>query len=256
MDASDLPGFVVNLRRDVPFVLERIADENDRASLERRMFLLNYKGSTDFMTKWVYPPLVWQCVKVCVRWDIHPNVVTIASILLAIAAVPLFAYGHWVAGFLAAYGMSVLDSVDGKVARVTLTDSPVGNVLDHGLDIVHPPFWYAAWAAGLGASSTGGPLYSALLWLVFFYIADRLVLMVAKKRFKRGLHAVTALDGSARTFIARRNVNLVIMTLGVIVGLGEQAFYFITIWQGLTFSWHTMRTVWLFPRSRFERYLV
>lgn len=256
INASDLPNFVVNLRRNVPFTLERIADEKDRASLERRMFLMNYKGSTDFMTKWVYPPLVWQCVKFCVRWNVHPNTVTVASILLAIAAVPLFAQSYWLIGFLAAYGMSVLDSVDGKVARVTLTDSPIGNVLDHGLDIVHPPFWYAAWALGLGASTAGGPLYSALWWLVFFYVADRLVLMVAKKRFKRGLHAVTTLDGTARTFIARRNVNLVVMTIGIMVGLGEQAFYFITIWQGLTFCWHSIRTVWLFPRSRFERYLV
>lgn len=255
INQNELPNFVVNLRRNVPFVLERMKDHKDRAALERRMFHLNYKGSTDFMTKWVYPPLVWQCVKFCVRWGIHPNVVTIASILLAIAAVPLFANGYWFLGFLAAYGMSVLDSVDGKVARVTLTDSPIGNVLDHGLDIVHPPFWYAAWALGLGASASGGPLYAALWWLVFFYVADRLVLMVAKKRFKRGLHAVTALDGTARTFIARRNVNLVIMTLGVALGLGEPAFYFITAWQGLTVGWHTFRTLWLFPRSKFERHL-
>ena len=34
-------------------------------------------------------------------------------------------------------------------ARLTFADSRLGNVLDHGLDIVHPPLWYAAWAAGL-----------------------------------------------------------------------------------------------------------
>jgi phosphatidylglycerophosphate synthase len=40
--------------------------------------------------------------------------------------------------------MSVLDSVDGKLARLTFESTPQGDVLDHGMDIVHPPFWY--WA--------------------------------------------------------------------------------------------------------------
>ena len=41
--------------------------------------------------------------------------------------------------------MTFLDTVDGKLARVTLTSSPFGNVLDHSLDLIHPPFWYWAW---------------------------------------------------------------------------------------------------------------
>ena len=54
-----------------------------------------------------------------------------------------------------AYGMSVLDSVDGKLARLTFTDSRLGNFLDHGLDIVHPPIWYVAWAYGIGLGEQG-----------------------------------------------------------------------------------------------------
>lgn len=253
--SEELPDFVGNLRRNVPFLLERVADDTHRAELEKRLFHLNYKGSTDFMTKWVYPPIVWQLTRLCIRWKITPNMVTIFSIFLTILAVPLFAYQYWFAGFIAAYGMTILDSVDGKLARLTLTDSPIGNILDHGLDIVHPPFWYAAWAAGLLADGSQAPLYTATIWLIFFYIADRLALMVAKARFKRGLHALTTLDGTVRTFIARRNVNLVIFTLGVAVGLGSAAFLFITVWQGLTFAWHAARTFWLYPKARHEPYL-
>lgn len=252
---DELPDFVGNLRRNVPFLLERVADDQHRAELEKRLFHLNYKGSTDFMTKWVYPPIVWQLTRLCIRWRITPNMVTVFSILLTILAVPLFAYGYWFAGFVAAYSMTILDSVDGKLARLTLTDSPIGNILDHGLDIVHPPFWYWAWAAGLVAAGSEAPLYAAALWLTLFYIADRLALMVAKARFKRGLHAVTPLDGTVRTWIARRNVNLVVFTLGVALGFGSAAFLFITAWQGLTFVWHAARTAWLYPRARHEPFL-
>jgi len=156
--AAQLPDFVGNLRRNVPFTLERVASDQHRAELEKRLFHLNYKGSTDFMTKWVYPPIVWQLTRLCIHWRITPNMVTIFSIFLTILAIPLFVYEYWFAGFFAAYGMTILDSVDGKLARLTLTDSPIGNILDHGLDIVHPPFWYAAWAAGLLATSQIGLL--------------------------------------------------------------------------------------------------
>lgn len=248
--AEELPDFVVNLRRNVPFTLEIMRSGAERDALEKRMFHLNYKGSTDFMTKWVYPPIVWQLVRLCIRWKITPNMVTLLGIFLAVIAVPLFASQHWIAGLAAAYAMTVLDSVDGKLARLTLTNSPIGNILDHGLDLVHPPFWYAGWAMGLVAGGASPVLYTALIWLIVFYCADRLSLKVAKKRFKRGLHAVTPLDGMVRTWIARRNVNLVIFTIGLALGIGPAAFLFITLWQGLTWAWHTGRTIWLYPRER------
>ena len=47
--------------------------------------------------------------------------------------------------------MTFLDTVDGKLARVTVTSSRIGDVLDHGLDIIHPPLWYIAWGVGLPA---------------------------------------------------------------------------------------------------------
>jgi phosphatidylglycerophosphate synthase len=181
----------------------------------------------------------------CVRLNIHPNAVTVLSILLAIAAVPLFAAGDFFIGFVCAYGMSVLDSVDGKLARLTLTSSEIGNVLDHGLDQVHPPFWYFAFALGLGAHSAGDTLYQAALWLIAFYVTDRLILALARRRLGFTLHAATPLDGMVRSFIARRNITMTIMALSLLLGVGPAGLYLITAWQGLTFAWHTSRTIWL-----------
>ena len=216
------------------------------------MFWDNYKGSTDLLTRWVYPPLVWPLVRA-----VHaPSASTrtpspLVSIVLTFAAVPLFARGDWLAGFLCAYAMSVLDSVDGKVARLTLTDSKIGNVLDHGIDQVHPPFWYFAWAWGLGARTPDDPLYQAAIWLIVFYFADRIVLGVAKRRLGFALHAATRLDGRVRSCdrtaqhhdddhgdraAARRRAR---------PGSG-----IVTAWQGLTFAWHAARTIWLGFLSR------
>ena len=205
-----------------------VADGATRKRLERQMFWENYKGSTDLLTRWVYPPIVWPLVLLCTRLRIHPNVVTLVSIAFTIVAVPLFARGDWVAGFLCAYAMSVLDSVDGKVARLTLTDSKIGNLLDHGIDQVHPPFWYFAWAWGLGARAPADPLYQAALWLIFFYFADRIVLAVAKRRLGFALHAATRLDGRVRSWIARRNITMTIMAFALLLGQGPAGFWIVT----------------------------
>jgi phosphatidylglycerophosphate synthase len=242
---DDVPSFIVNLRRNLPFYLFAVRGKESAKRIERVLFGWNYKGSTDFMTKWVYPPIVWRLVKFATATGISANAITIVSVILTFAAVPLFATGAFAAGLACAYGMSVLDSVDGKVARVTLSDSAFGNILDHGLDIVHPPLWYGAWAWGLGARELSDPLMIAAILLIVFYIGDRLVLMVAKARFRRGLHAMHPIDAAARTWIARRNVNLVLLTIGFIIQQPEAAFYLIAAWQGATMLWHAGRTAWL-----------
>jgi phosphatidylglycerophosphate synthase len=253
VDESEFPAYVDKLRRSLPYWLHVVADPETRARLERQMFWDNYKGSTDLLTRWVYPPLVWPLVRVCTRLGIHPNAVTLLSIAFTIAAVPLFARGDWLAGFLCAYAMSVLDSVDGKVARVTLTDSKIGNLLDHGIDQVHPPFWYFAWAWGLGAHTPADPLYQAAVWLIVFYFADRIVLAVAKRRLGFALHAATRLDGQVRSLIARRNITMTIMAFALLLGAGPAGLYVVTAWQGLTFAWHGARTIWLGFLSRGAR---
>jgi phosphatidylglycerophosphate synthase len=244
------PGFIRNLRRTLPFYLFRIDNAEDRVKVERFLFWSNYKGSTDFFTKYVYPPLVWLMVRPLARAHVHPNWVTIISIILTVAAVPLFADGYFLAGFLCAYGMSVLDSVDGKLARLTFTDSKIGNVLDHGLDLVHPPFWYCAWAYGLSNGNVWSPVFLATIVMLALYVIDRLILKIYPTRFGRGLHTHAPVDGFVRTFISRRNINLPLFTVGYAVGLGTQTIYLIVLWQAATCLYHGLRTAWILAYDR------
>jgi phosphatidylglycerophosphate synthase len=249
LSQADFPSFVAKLRRNTPFYLFTVTTLEHRRKIERFLFWSNYKGSTDFFTKYVYPPLVWLMVPPLARARVHPNVVTIISIMLTFAAVPLFASGCFFWGFVCAYSMSVLDSVDGKLARVTFTDSAIGNVLDHGLDLVHPPFWYCAWAWGLsGANSLAdwhNPVVIASLWMLGLYILDRLILKIYPTIFGRGLHTHAKLDAVVRTFISRRNINLPLFTVAYPLGYGVQMIYFIVFWQAMTCLYHGARTFWI-----------
>jgi phosphatidylglycerophosphate synthase len=155
-----------------------------------------------------------------------------------------------VPGLFLAYGMSVLDSVDGKLARLTFTYSRFGDVFDHGLDIVHPPFWYLAWGWALGGGVATSGEYQASLWMFGLYVADRLCAPVFKWRTGRSIHGITPLDERFRTFISRRNVNLAVFTVALLVdalvpgaGLASPAFYAIVAWQGVCLVWHALRVV-------------
>jgi phosphatidylglycerophosphate synthase len=77
---------------------------------------------------------------------VTPNQVTILSIFLAIFAGLAFWDGYLVIGLLLGWVMTFLDTVDGKLARVTVSSSKIGEILDHGLDLVHPPLCYLACA--------------------------------------------------------------------------------------------------------------
>lgn len=251
---DDFPAFVAKLRRSLPYYLFTVTNADERKKVEKFLFWSNYKGSTDFFTKYVYPPLVWAMVPPLARARVHPNIVTVLSIILTVLAVPLFAMGHFWWGFACAYGMSVLDSVDGKLARLTFTDSAIGNVLDHGLDIIHPPFWYFGWAVGLlggwVATDLGQPLWQAAWWMLALYILDRLVLAVYRAKYGRGLHTHAPMDALVRTFISRRNINLPLFTVAYALDWGEAAFYFIVLWQALTCAYHGLRTVWILATFR------
>jgi phosphatidylglycerophosphate synthase len=248
-------GFIRKLRRSLPFYLFRIGDAAAAAKVQRFMFWSNYKGSTDLFTRYVYPPLVWLLVRPLARARIHPNLVTLVSIALTFGAVPFFAGGQWLVGFLMAYGMSVLDSVDGKLARLTFTDSRLGNFLDHGLDMVHPPIWYVAWAYGLGLGAQGwdSPLGYATIAILVFYVLDRLILKIYPRFFQRGFHTHSKLDATVRSFIARRNINLPLFLLGIVFGLGREAFFLISAWQIATAAYHGCRTFWILAVQKAHR---
>ncbi|WP_374383612.1 CDP-alcohol phosphatidyltransferase family protein [Dongia sp.] len=252
---EEFNGFIRKLRRTIPYYMFRVETREKAAKVEKFMFWSNYKGSTDFFTRYVYPPLVWISVGPLARARVHPNSVTIFSIILALGAIPIWAIGEtwsfWT-GFAMAYAMSVLDSVDGKLARLTFTDSRLGNFLDHGLDMVHPPFWYLSWAYGLGLSTLGwgSPLGIATILVMVFYVVDRMILKVYPTFFQRAFHTHSKLDGRMRTFIARRNITLPMFIIGYVFGYATQAFYLIVAWQILTACYHGVRTFWIIVIDR------
>ena len=134
---------------ECPFI-QRLTPDT-RREIERKSYFGAYKGVTDLLTKYLWPELALWLTRIAASIGMTPNMVTAIGAALCIYATYLFAYGHYWTGMLAAFIFMVFDTVDGKLARCTITSSKWGNVADHGVDLIHPPFWWYFWGVGLGS---------------------------------------------------------------------------------------------------------
>lgn len=231
------PAFDARLLRSSSPTVLAVSPENRRA-LEDRLFGASYKGVTDFVTKFLWPRPARAVTRLCVRLGVSPNMVTAVGMCLVVAVLFLFARGAFGLGLLAAWAMTFLDTVDGKLARVTVSSSRIGHVLDHGTDILHPPFWYMAWGLGLAAFeplTPGLTLQGAIIILFVGYVVGRLVegtflVFLASS----GIFLWRRFDSFFRLVTARRNSNLFLLTLSLLLGRPDLGLEAITWWTAAT----------------------
>lgn len=233
--AADVTSFYLPKLRKFEAPFAYLATAEHAREIEWKTFGASYKGLTDLVTKWVWPRPAAAVTRWCAERRITPNMVTIASWILAIEAVWLFAEAHYAWGLVAAWIMTFLDTVDGKLARVTLTSSKLGDVLDHGLDLLHPPFWWYAWALGVGMEQSGA------MWIVVGgYVVGRLLEGAFLALFSFETHSWRPIDGLMRTITARRNPNLILLTVGTAAGRPDLGFLMVAGWTALCLGFHTL----------------
>ena len=242
-------GYDPRLRKfDLSHVVQINRDE--QSIIENYLYDKSYKGITDFVTKWFWPlPARWM-VRKCVGWRVSPNMVTSVGWVLTILVGFTFYYGHFVMGLVMAWVMTFLDTVDGKLARVSLQSSRIGHVMDHGLDIIHPPFWYWCWAVGLQQEqieflNVSNPVMTWFWWLLAAYIGGRIFEGLFQLLFNDiSIFCWRPVDSFHRLFTARRNPCLVFLTLAMFILNPVLGFVWIVVWTlfstlllGIRFLW-------------------
>ena len=214
----------------------------DRRKVEKALFDDSYKGVTDLVTKHVWPRLALPVTRWCALRGLTPNQVTTVGALLVGLTFWLFWHGHFAAGIISAWAMTFLDTVDGKLARVTLQSSRLGNIFDHGIDLIHPPFWYWAWAVGCAAS--GMPLDDGgwtLGIIIVGYILQRGEEALFLHLFGMQIHIWRRFDSLFRQITARRNPNMLILMVSAIAGAPREGLIAVAVWTVLCFLVHLAR---------------
>jgi len=227
----DLASFDTNLRRATKPLLERVSADR-KAALENKLYGNAYRGITDLVTKFVWPRPARQAVRVCANLGITPNMVTTFGLLLVIAACFLFDARYYGWGLLAGWFMTYLDTVDGKLARVTVNSSQFGHLYDHLIDLIHPPFWYILWGGSLvGFSGAMGMSVDQMSWaIVIAYVAGRIVEGLFPRLGNCEIFTWRPFDAWFRLITARRNPCLILLTLSWLAGRPDWGFVAVVTW--------------------------
>jgi hypothetical protein len=229
-------------KRERPYIERLTAD--GAAAVERRTYYASYKGVTDLLTKYLWPEWALHLTRLAARLGLSPNAVTLIGACFCIAAGFAFYRGDYWPGMAAALVFMVLDTVDGKLARCTITSSRIGDVLDHGIDLVHPLLWWWAW--GVGLADYGRPidpyLFGAVMAaLVAGYVVQRAIEGLFILWFGIHIHVWERLDTLFRLVTARRNPNMVLLFVSLVIGRPDIGLVSVAAWTVLSCLFHLVR---------------
>ncbi len=230
-------------KRERPFVMRLNAA--DPEPVERAAYDAAYKGVTDALTLYLWRRPAFYLTRWAARAGFSPNSVTLVGAVLCVLAFWLFWRGQYWPGVLSGFAFMVLDTVDGKLARVTGASSKWGEVFDHGIDLIHPPFWYWAWEHGLVAYGRPmEPVYATMvLWTIIGgYIAQRVIEGLFIKRFDgMHIHVWKRIDSQFRLITARRNPNMVILVAALLVQRPDIGLLLVAWWTTGSLIFHAVR---------------
>ncbi|WP_416463544.1 CDP-alcohol phosphatidyltransferase family protein [Sphingomonas sp. VDB2] len=230
-----------------------------RREIERRSYFGAYKGVTDLLTKYLWPELALILTRIAAQLKMTPNMVSVIGVTLCLVATFLFAEGMYWTGFLCGFIFMVLDTVDGKLARCTITSSKWGNVIDHGVDLAHPPFWWYFWGTGLaywGLSLSTRAFALVMAAVIAGYVLQRLIEGMFLKDFKMDIHVWRPFDSQFRLVTARRNPNMVILFVSLLFGRPDIGLIALAWWTVLSLVVHAVRLAQAYAVKRSGRPIV
>ncbi|HMO69909.1 MAG TPA: CDP-alcohol phosphatidyltransferase family protein [Novosphingobium sp.] len=236
-------------KRETPFLMA--LEPGSVRAIERASYFGAYKGVTDILTKYLWPEWALVLTRVAARIGMTPNQVTTIGAILCVVATVCFAYGHYWLGMALGLGFMVLDTVDGKLARCTITSSAWGNVFDHGMDLVHPPFWWWFWATGLafwGLAYDDGAFGPTFWWVQGAiqggYLVQRLIEGVfMRQNGMMHIHVWRRFDSRFRLITARRNPNMVILFVSMLFARPDLGLIAVAWWTAISCAVHAVRLV-------------
>ena len=244
-------------KRERPFIM--LLDAGSAERVERAAYDASYKGVTDALTLYLWRGLAFHLTRLAARVKITPNMVTTVGALLCVAAFLLFWSGDYWLGMAAGFGFMVLDTVDGKLARCTGQSSRWGNVFDHGIDLIHPPFWWWAWAEGLKAHDMAmEPVFEAGIVgaIVAGYVVQRVIEGLFIVKYHMHIHVWRPVDSKFRLITARRNPNMIILLATLLVGRPDLGIALVALWTIVSLIFHAVRLAQANARAERGRKLV
>lgn len=202
---SSLETYIPDRRREVALLWRPVTAAAECRRAGNVILDMAQKGTLDWPARWIHPVFENFLVTLLLPTPVTPNAVSLATGVLGFYATFLFATGQMGWALLAALAVGMLDGVDGKLARVKMLATKLGQ-LEHILDKLVEYSWYFAIAAYLATTEEGGgaPWVLAIL-IVAFAWAEVLQSEYYRRMTGRQLDDAGAFERGFRIIGARRN---------------------------------------------------
>jgi phosphatidylglycerophosphate synthase len=241
---ADLDPYAPELRGNaVPYVVGVDSPEERRIAW-RILLDAVQKRSLDLPGQYFDTPFENFLVRRLAPTSITPNQITLATLVVAAGVAWLFSQGWLRLGVVIALVVGVLDGVDGKLARLKLATSKLGE-LEHVGDFFYENSWYLTLAWYLRTAAGLPSLWYAGLSLVLFDLSDSLLYLVLQRHTGKMLDELTTFDRRFRAVAGRRNVYVWFFVVGFWSGHAAGAFVGATTWAGITVLVHAVRVTWV-----------
>jgi phosphatidylglycerophosphate synthase len=241
VDAARQPAYVKSMRRNVRPVFFPAPSLDCRPLAEHFLHDATQNGVLDFPALVHAPIEKWIVSRVCPT-SITPNQVTLATAFLGISVAVLYTFGRLWAGALLALIVGVLDGVDGKLARLKVQTTRLGEG-EHTLDYCIEMSW---WAALTYHFHVGGQVRHAYaIWLLFFIfdVLDRLAKRSVECKLGRNLDDVSRFDRLVRYVGGRRNVYTWLFAFFLVIGRPAAGFVLLCGWGVAGAAIHIFRAL-------------
>ncbi len=248
LNVLDIPSYVPGMRRQVRPFWCRVDSKKDLASCKRELVRATQKGTLDFHAWYINRHIENKILYYLSELKITPNQLTVLTNIVAYLVTFLFLTGHLLAGSVLTYVVSVMDGLDGKLARIRGRLTKLGNI-EHSFDFLFEQSWYISLAWFLSShpdrfSLTGAgnqaPLKIALGIVLFNGFATHCY-MQFKEVMGISLSDCAPFDRKFRRFDGRKNIYIYYILLGVILGAPLYSLFAILIHATVTAVVYALR---------------
>lgn len=233
VDIARLKPYHSDVRRIVKPYWFRIRSDADTRRAKMELIESAQKGALDWWAWYINRPIENWLLRRIADWPITPNQMSLLVNMAAYAVALLWATKHLWPWALLAVIVSVLDGLDGKLARVKGLASKLGTI-EHSFDVLWEQVWYIAlaWVAYTMSGDAQALLIGFALLLLDTF--NRHISIQFRQTTGRSLAEYSVFDRSFRWIDGRRNTYLPYILVGAALGIPLLSLSMMTVHAGLT----------------------
>jgi len=250
LNVESLPVYAPLRRRDAEMLWFTPLDPAARGVATDALIAASQKGCLDWPARFIHPPIENALVRLFLSTRITPNMVTLATGILGVLAIILFATGDlwWGLGLVLVVGP--LDGVDGKLARTRHEFSRWGD-LEHVLDKILEYGWFIALGSWF-AQEHGLAAWLATAGIILLALSEAASGEFFRRFTGKQLDDWGPFERRLRLIAGRRNTFFWSLLPFAAFGAWWPGFLFILVYAGITTSvaqWRLFKALGEFGRA-------